>query len=168
MIPVVLFFATAPAALALAIALKTPGRKRIAAWIDFALLATPLAVGGGGTAVLAAWELAWRTAVKELCVFVYCVGLLVLFLWAFIYVSRNIGGGESVLGFLFSVLVLVLFAFMGFWYLFAGAAWMGNDCEVTTGGEILVEERGFMCDVYYFTYHGPLVRGREILSRNCT
>ncbi len=166
--PIVFFLAAAPAALALAAACKTSGRKRIAAWIDFALLAVPLAIGGGGTAVLAAYGLAWRTAVKGPCVFAYCAGLLVLLLWAYIYLFRQTGGAESILGFLFSLLLLGLFAFAGFWYVFLGSAWMGNDCEVEAEGGILVEECGFMCDVDYYEYHGPLVRGREVLGRRRT
>lgn len=166
--PVVLFFAAAPAALALAIALKTSGRKKIAAWIDFTLLAVPLAIGGGGAAALSAYGLAWRTVVKMPCVLVYCAGLLALFLWAYLYVFRQTGGKESVVGFLFSMLILGLFALVGVGYLFLGTAWAGNDCEVIKDGGTLVEECGFMCDVDYYDYHGPLVRGREVLRRGCT
>lgn len=168
MIPIVLLFAAAPAALALAIALKTSKRKKITAWIDFALLATPLVIGGGGTIMFSAYGLAWRTAVKGPCVFVYCAGLAVLLLWAYIYLFRQVGGSKSLLNFLLSMLILGVFALIGFWYMLFGAAWMGNDCEVETSGGTMVKDCGFMCDVDYYAYHGPLVRGAELLRRDCT
>jgi len=165
MLPILLLFASAPTVLALSIALRTTGRKRTAAWIDFALLAAPLLLGGGGAAVLSAYGLAWRSSVKGLCVLIYCMGLLVLFLWAYIYLFRQVGGAKSIQGFLFSVLLLGVFVFVGFWYTFAGAVWMGRDTDVERAGVRMVADCGFMCDVDYYAYHGPIVRGREVLDR---
>lgn len=168
MLLIVLIFAAAPAGLALAAALKTSGWKKIYTWSIFVMLALPLAVGGIGTAVLSAYGLAWRTAVKGPCVFVYCIGLLGLALWASACTFQYTGAGRSILGLLFSLLVLGAVSFVWIWYMFFGAVWMGNDSEVTRDGKILVEECGFMCDVDYYAYRGPLVRGREIIRRGCT
>ena len=54
----------APLLIALLVALKASGRKRVLAWCVFALLALPLSVGGAGGWLLSLRGLAWRSGVK--------------------------------------------------------------------------------------------------------
>ena len=62
--PLFICIVFAPLLIALLVALKASGRKRVLAWCVFALLALPLSVGGAGGWLLSLRGLAWRSGVK--------------------------------------------------------------------------------------------------------
>jgi hypothetical protein len=74
----------APLLIALLVALKASGWKRVLVWCVFALLALPLSVGGAGGWLLSLRGLAWRSGVKLTVGFAYVAG------------AAGLGGGGPV------------------------------------------------------------------------
>ena len=150
-----------PPLAALLVALRTSGKKKFLAWGIFALLALPLVVAGGGGLLLSANGLAWRSCVKLPLGFAYVAGLLALLVWAGVFVWRI----ETV-GRWFLVAVIGFIALVVGWYgLLFSAIWAGQDKVTEYKGQEVVAEHVWM-DVDYYAYHGPLVRGKDLLGHS--
>lgn len=155
--------------IALLIALKTSGKKRILAWCIFALLAMPLAVGWAGGMILSAYGLAWRSSVKLPVGMAYVAGLLALLVWALVFLWRQIENWRDVAREIGRMVILLgggfLVLLLGWWDMFFAAVWAGSDQVVEYKGQTAVEEEGWM-DWHYYEYHGPLVRGKEAVGHS--
>lgn len=153
--------------IALLIALKTSGKKRILAWCIFALLALPLAVGWAGGLLLSAYGLAWRSCVKLPVGFAYVAGLLALLVWALVFLWRQIENWRAVVREIGRMVILLgggfLILAVGWYGLLFSAIWAGSDRVMEYKGQTAVEEQVWM-DWDYYAYHGELVRGNEVLG----
>lgn len=167
--PVFLCIISVPPLIALLIALKTSGKKRILAWGIFALMALPLAVGEAGGLLLAAYGLAWRSCVKLPVGFAYVAGILALLVWAGVFLWREVEWWRPVTRavgrcFIFAATGLLVLA-AGWYGLLFSAIWAGSDRVTEYNGQTVVAEQTFMNRDYY-ACHGPLVRGRDILGHS--
>ncbi len=159
--PVFLCIISVPPFIALLIALKTSGKKRILAWSIFALLALPLVVGGAGGLLLSAYGLAWRSCVKLPVGFAYVAGLLALLVWRGIEEWQTAAQGIGLIEILPGVGFLVVT--LGWLGMFFALAWAGGDLVTEYNGQTAVAEQTWM-DWDYYAYHGELVRGNEVLG----
>ena len=167
--PVFLCILAIPLLAALLLALKASGKKRILAWCIFALLALPLAVGGGGGLLLSAYGLAWRSCVKLPVGFAYVAGILALLVWAGVFLCREVEWWRPVTRavgrcFIFAATGLLVLA-VGWYGLLFSAIWAGSDWVTEYNGQTAVAEQNWM-DWDYYEYHGPLVRGEKALGHS--
>ena len=111
--------------------------------------------------LLSANGLAWRSCVKLPLGFAYVAGVLALLVWAGVFVWRI----ETV-GRWFLVAVIGFIALVVGWYgLLFSAIWAGQDKVTEYKGQEVVAEHVWM-DVDYYAYHGPLVRGKDLLGHS--
>lgn len=155
--------------IALLIALKTSGKKRILAWCIFALLALPLAVGWAGGLLLSAYGLAWRSSVKLPVGMAYVAGLLALLVWACLFLWRQIENWRDVAREIGRMVILLGGGFVilavGWYGLLFSAIWAGSDQVTEYNRQAAVAEQNWM-DWDYYAYHGELVRGKEALRHS--
>ncbi len=147
-------------------------RKRLL-WAA-AVLVWALTLWIGGDFVLKQFGLAWRSGtVCALCVVLLADGLIGLFLTLSCFLPMERPGVPSGLWYalkgvavFFSVAILVVVLWFGpFGLMFI----FGNtERVVELQGETLLEvDDGFMDPHYsYYVYHGPLVRGRELVGES--
>lgn len=165
--PVLIMMMVVPTGIALTLAVRSSGWKKIAAWIDFGFLALMLLVGCVGGAVLGAFGLAWRSCIKAVCGLLFVAGVLILMVWAAAFVWRSIAWWKPVtrfFGHCVIAIVSVVFLVMAGWYgLLFAAIWAGDDHVTEIDGRVLVVEQSWM-DWEYYAYHGPLVRGKDDIT----
>lgn len=151
----------------LLLAIKTSGKKKILAWGVFALLALPLAVGGAGGLLLAAYGLAWRSCVKLPVGFTYVAGISALLVWAGVFLWRQIEDWRTVVREIGRMAILLgtgfLVIVLGWFCMFCAAVWAGSDRVTEYNGQVAVAEQTWT-DWDYYAYHGELVRGNEVLG----
>lgn len=154
----------------LLLAIKTSGKKKILAWGVFALLALPLAVGGAGGLLLAAYGLAWRSCVKLPVGFTYVAGISALLVWAGVFLWRQIEDWRTVVREIGRMAILLgtgfLVIVLGWFCMFCAAVWAGSDRMTEYNGQMAVAEQTWT-DWDYYAYHGGLVRGNEVLGHSC-
>ena len=159
----------APLLIALLVALKASGRKRVLAWCVFALLALPLSVGGAGGWLLSLRGLAWRSGVKLPVGFAYVAGVLALLVWAGAALWRDTGWWRPVARSIGRCAVLLVGGFLvlvvGWYGMLFAAIWAGGDMVTEYNGQAAVAEQTWM-DWDYYAYHGPLVRGKDVLGHS--
>jgi len=162
-LPMVIFLTL----LAAVLAVRSSGWKKIAAWIDFGLLAAPWLVAWGGGVLLSAKGLAWRSGVNLACGLFFVAGVLVLLIWGGVFLVCQAEKRGSVAGTLVGCavsLVGVPLCIAVMWYgLLFTAIWAGSDREMVVDGQTVVMEQSWM-DYCYYAYHGPLLRGTELLE----
>lgn len=167
--PAFLCILSVPLLIALLLACKTSGKKKILAWGVFALLALPLAVGGLGGWLLSLRGLAWRSGVKLTVGFAYVAGVLTLLLWAAIALSERLHDRRTVAGCVgacAAMLASVLLCLAVGWYgLLFSAVWAGRDRTAEYYGQTVVAEQTWT-DWDYYACHGPLVRGKAALGHS--
>lgn len=153
----------------LLLAIKTSGKKKILAWGVFALLALPLAVGGAGGLLLAAYGLAWRSCVKLPVGFTYVAGISALLVWAGVFLWRQIEDWRTVVREIGRMAILLgtgfLVIVLGWFCMFCAAVWAGSDRVTEYNGQVAVAEQTWT-DWDYYAYHGGLVRGNEVLGHS--
>lgn len=159
----------APLLIALFVALKASGRKKVLAWCVFALLALPLLVGGAGGWLLSLRGLAWRSGVKLPVGFAYAAGVLALLVWAGAALWRDTGWWRSAVRSVGRCAILLVGGFLilaaGWYCLLFAAIWAGGDMVTEYDGQTAVAEQTWM-DWDYYAYHGPLVRGEDALGHS--
>ncbi len=159
----------APLLIALFAALKASGRKKVLAWGVFALLALPLLVGGAGGWLLSLRGLAWRSGVKLPVGFAYVAGVLALLVWAGAALWRDTGWWRPAARSVGRCAILLVGGFLilaaGWYCLLFAAIWAGGDMETEYNGQTAVAEQTWM-DWDYYAYHGPLVRGKDVLGHS--
>ena len=167
--PLFICIVFAPLLIALLVALKASGRKRVLAWCVFALLALPLSVGGAGGWLLSLRGLAWRSGVKLTVGFAYVAGVLALLVWAGAALWRDAGRWRPVARSIGRCAVLLVDGFLvlvvGWYGMLFAAIWAGGDMVTEYNGQAAVAEQTWM-DWDYYAYHGPLVRGEDALGHS--
>lgn len=162
-VPVLICIFFVPLALALLLALKTSGKRKLLVWGVFTLLTLPLTIGGLGGWMLSLRGLAWRSCVKLPVGLAYAAGVMALLVWAGVFLWRRIKwwAGQGIVLLAVGFLVLAV----GWYGLLFSGIWAGSDRVMEYKGQTAVEEAEWM-DWHYYAYHGPLVRGREALGHS--
>ncbi len=151
-----------PAA-ALLMALRSSGKGwKLAALGTFLLMVPMLLALLIERTVLANQGLSWRGMVTFPCALCFDLGFWLTMLQLGLLMWRRAANRKlfhMVAGRCAIVAVTAfLCTFVSFWVMFLSLFWGNEDRDVTIRGERMVEEQVWM-DWYYYTYHGPIVKG---------
>ncbi len=157
----------APACMALLLAIRKSGWRKLLAWAVFGLMVLPAAAQISEMCFLPVGR-AWRTAVKMPCAIAWFVGILILLVWALIAMSGTFqGDGRIALSLLQAAGIAaagLFFLWIIFWCMFMGAAWAGDDSDIEWRGRLVVRESVWLDDDVHYTRYGPFVRGTTALE----
>ncbi len=158
-----------PLLIALLPGLWSFGHMKRMFWVVAALVFLPLLLILPGSLLLGAMGLAWRSAVVEWAGLCFLAGIVVLFLWCGAYLWREVPGEDCqrpAVWFSRFVILAVTGALCAAFSLFSSSVVLfivEPDLAQERGGQTVVAE--YLWDGYnYYAYHGPLVRGAELLE----
>lgn len=152
----------------------TSCRGRARRWLGWAatVFVAAVVVLSGGNSLLERFGLTWRNGVaRSLCLVILASGLAGAALTLLCLLPRQMPDLAPVLRWMVkggAVVCAGLAAFYGltFGLIFTGLAYGAPERVVEYQGQTLVEEKDSWLDTTYnyYEYHGPLVRGGEILD----
>lgn len=139
-------------------------------WVTAALVFLPLLLVIPGSMLLGTMGLAWRSGVVKWSGLCFLAGIVVLFIWCGAYLWREVPGKHwrrPAVWFSRSVIFVITCALCVAFSLFSSlvvlfAADMDHTQE--RDGQTVVVQYLWMDGCNYYAYHGPLVRGTELLE----